>query len=466
MTQMNLLFILTDDQRFDTIHALGNPDIQTPHLDELVANGTTFEQAHIPGGTSGAVCMPSRAMIHTSQQLFNLTDCGETIPEGHPLLGETLKQAGYQTFGIGKWHNGPAAFARSFTNGNQIFFGGMWDHWNVPTYGFDQSGTYAQRHKFTQDPFSSKRVIELPAEQVQLGKHSTDLFTDQAVAFLRDPAIKETPFFMYTSYLAPHDPRTMPEKYQQMYQPDHLSLPPNFSPEHPFEFDVREQRDESLEAYPRTAEAIKQHLADYYAMISHLDDAIGRLVQTLKEEGLYDSTLIIFSGDNGIAIGQHGLMGKQNLYEHSVRVPLILAGPGIPKNQRRQQYAYLLDLFPTICELAAIDVPEALDGRSLVPAIHNNQTIRSTLFGAFTDKIRSYKNERYKLIEYRTVAGKQTQLFDLVVDPFECHNLADQLDYQEVLAELQTGLRSMAEDWGDDQFSQGKVFWNRYKNED
>lgn len=255
MTNKNIVFILTDDQRFDTIHALGNPDIQTPHLDELVASGISFEQAHIPGGTSGAICMPSRAMIHSSQSLFKLENCGETIPKNHPLLGETLKRAGYQTYGIGKWHNGTDSYARSFTGGNQIFFGGMWDHWNVPTYPYDKKGAYDDTHKFTHNPFSSNTVIELSSQQIELGKHSTDLFTEETIRFLTQPAIKEQPFFMYTSFLAPHDPRTMPEKYQQMYQADNLPLPENFLPEHSFEFDIREQRDESLEKYPRQSQA-------------------------------------------------------------------------------------------------------------------------------------------------------------------------------------------------------------------
>ncbi|MBP1041463.1 sulfatase-like hydrolase/transferase [Vagococcus sp. BWB3-3] len=461
MTNKNVLFILTDDQRFDTIHALGNQEIQTPHLDELVASGISFEQAHIPGGTSGAVCMPSRAMIHSSQSLFKLKNCGETIPDNHPLLGETLKNAGYQTCGIGKWHNGTDSYARSFSNGNQIFFGGMWDHWNVPTYRYDKTGAYRDTHKFTQDPFSTNTVIEIPAEQIELGKHSTDLFADETIHFLKHSLNKKQPFFMYTSFLAPHDPRTMPEKYQQMYQRETLSLPDNFLPEHPFEFDVREQRDESLEKYPRQKQAIQQHLADYYAMISHLDDAIGKIIATLKAEKLYEETIIIFCGDNGIAIGQHGLMGKQNLYDHSIRVPLIMAGPGLPKGEKRQQYVYLMDIFPTICELVGLPVPDSLEGQSLMPVIQKQLPVRDGLFSAFTDKIRSYKNDRYKLIDYRTQSGNHTQLFDLQTDPFEMTDLSQQPAYDAILTDLQAALKSTAIAWGDLDFPQGKTYWSR-----
>lgn len=379
MTNKNIVFILTDDQRFDTIHALGNPDIQTPHLDELVASGISFEQAHIPGGTSGAICMPSRAMIHSSQSLFKLEDCGESIPKNHPLLGETLKRAGYQTYRIGKWHNSSDSYAHSFTDGNQIFFGGMWNHWNVPTYSYDKQGAYDDTHKFTHNPFSSNTVIELASQQIELGKHSTDLFTEETIRFLTQPVIKEQPFFMYTSFLAPHDPRTMPEKYQQMYQ----------------------------------------------------------------IEGLFDETIIIFSGDNGIAIGQHGLMGKQNLYEHSVRVPLIMAGSGLPQGEKRQQYVYLMDIFPTICELVGILPPKDLAGKSLRPIIENQESVRESHFGAFTDKIRSYKKDRYKLIEYRTQFGNYTQLFDLKDDPCESHDLSQLPSYRSLVAKLKIALKKL-----------------------
>ncbi|MEG0388461.1 MAG: sulfatase-like hydrolase/transferase, partial [Niameybacter sp.] len=132
MQYKNVLFLIADDQRFDTIRALGNQEIHTPYLDKLVKMGTTFTNAHIPSGTSGAVCMPSRAMIHSGRTLFHIQGEGQNIPNEHSTLGETLKNAGYYSCGIGKWHNGIESYARSFNDGDDIFFGGMWDHWHVP----------------------------------------------------------------------------------------------------------------------------------------------------------------------------------------------------------------------------------------------------------------------------------------------------------------------------------------------
>ena len=114
---------------------------------------------------------------------------------------------------------------------------------------------------------------------------------------------------------------------------------------------------------------MRRHIAEYYAMITHLDAETGRLLDVLEQRGLADDTIIVMAGDNGLAVGQHGLMGKQNLYEHSVRVPLIFAGPGVPRGETRDSYAYLLDIFPTLCDLADVPVPDTVTGRSLVPAL-------------------------------------------------------------------------------------------------
>src|SRR5210317_1243328 len=132
MSKPNVLFFFTDDQRFDTIAALGHPVVKTPNIDKLVNRGTTFTHAHIPCGTSGAVCMPSRAMLNTGRTLYHLQGAGQKIPDDHVLMGEMFQQNGYRTFGTGKWHNSRPSYARSFTDGGEIFFGGMYDHWNVP----------------------------------------------------------------------------------------------------------------------------------------------------------------------------------------------------------------------------------------------------------------------------------------------------------------------------------------------
>jgi arylsulfatase A-like enzyme len=458
----NILFFFTDDQRFDTIASLGNPQVNTPNLDKLVKSGTSFTHAHIPGGTSAAVCMPSRAMLHTGKTLFHLEKDGASIPEEHILLGQTLQKAGYRTFGTGKWHNGVQSFARSFSDGDEIFFGGMDDHWNVPVYHYDPSGKYETTCKVIDQPMKNNIVREKRCNHIQVGKHSSDIFCESAAEWLTKYN-SEDPFFMYISFMAPHDPRSMPEEFLNSYDPDQIELPASFMEEHPFNYGMKDIRDEVLAPYPRTPGEIKKHIAEYYGMISHLDHELGKVIASLKKSGKYENTIIVFAGDNGLALGQHGLMGKQSCYEHSVRVPLIFSGPDIPENQKVHSYAYLLDIFPTLCDLTGIEIPESVDGLSLVPTLSDSGTqTRETLYLAFNDLVRGVKNGRYKMIEYRNDNIKETQLFDLHNDPKELENLYGREGMDEIQTELQATMHQFKEEWDEMKHPLGAKFWSRY----
>ena len=415
----NIVFLFTDDQRYDTINALNNPNIHTPNMDRLVERGTAFTHAHIMGGTSGAVCMPSRAMVMTGRTLFNLEDMGQTIPENHILMPQWLReQGGYHTYGIGKWHNSREAYARGFDDGTHIFFGGMNDHWNVPTYDFDPSGEYTEGQW-----------------NVNPGYHSTEKFADAAAGFISSYD-KKNPFFLYVAFMAPHDPRTMPAKFLKMYDPDKIEIPANFQPMHPFDNGELFVRDELLAEQPRNEREVRNHIADYYAMISHLDEHIGRVLDALEASGQLDNTIIVLAGDNGLAVGRHGLMGKQNLYDHSVRVPLIFAGPGIPQGKSTEEFAYLLDIFPTLCGLTGLGVPETVNGMDLTETIRNDALARQELYLAYTHVQRAVRTRTHKLIEYVVNNKCTTQLFDLSNDPDEIHDLSQNADQQERLTAL------------------------------
>jgi arylsulfatase A-like enzyme len=268
---------------------------------------------------------------------------------------------------------------------------------------------------------------------------------------------------MYISFMAPHDPRTMPKEYLEMYPPDKMELPPNFLPRHPFNFGKILVRDELLAPWPRTAATIRRHIAEYYAMISHLDAQIGRVLSELDRLGLRENTLILLAGDNGLAVGQHGLMGKQNNYEHSIRVPLIMCGPGIPQNEKRDAFVYLLDLYPTLCELIGIEVPTSVEGKSLVPAIKDSgEKIRDSLFFAYEEFQRSVRTDRFKLIEYVVRDKRHTQLFDLDNDRWETQNLAENVDHRETVDELRRKLYSWRDLWDDRDSHWGKIFWSGF----
>ena len=371
--QPNVIILLTDDQRAGTIHALGNDVIQTPHMDELVRRGTSFTRAHIPGGTLGAVCMPSRAMLNSGRTLFHLSGEGQDIPAEHITLGECLRGAGYHTHGVGKWHNGPDSYARSFFQRGGYL---LWAACGIT--GTCRCAiitpTASMSTAFTLRPTSRPRALSVlvRADRINAGVHSTDLFSGDAVRFIQSYN-EEKPFFLYLSFLAPHDPRTMPEEFKHMYKAEDIPLPDNFAamPVVNCGWSAR-GRDETIEAYPRDPMKVRQHIADYYAMISHIDYRIGEVMDAVREKGLLeDCRSVVLMGDNGLAIGQHGLMGKQNIYEHSVGVPLVMAGPGIPQNERREQLCYLLDVYPTLCELCGVEIPASVEGKSLLPVLQN-----------------------------------------------------------------------------------------------
>jgi arylsulfatase A-like enzyme len=455
----NIVFLFTDDQRCGTIGALGNRQIHTPNMDWLVSRGTAFTQACIPGGTSGAVCMPSRAMLNTGRTLFHIQGAGETIAPEHATLGQTLRGAGYHTYGVGKWHNGPEAFNRSFVDGAEIMFGGMADHWNVPAFDYDPTGQYDKRCLYVENPWGSNETKERYCDHIHAGRHSTDIISEAGVRFLREhPA--DRPYFLYLAFLAPHDPRTMPREFREMYDPAAIELPPNFLPGHPFDNGELRVRDEMLAGFPRTEGETRRHLAEYYGMISHLDDRIGRVIDAVRARGELEDTLFVLCGDNGLALGQHGLMGKQSLYEHSVRVPLVLSGPGIPGGRTTDALAYLLDIFPTLCSLTGTPVPDTVEGVDLTDAMQAGRSSREALYLAYTDKHRGVRTRGHKLIEY-VVGGRhtQTQLFDLIADPWETRNLADDPAHAEVLASLRRELVRLRDEWDDCASSWGQTFW-------
>ncbi len=467
----NVLFIVTDDQRWDTIHALGNSEILTPNLDKLAKRGTAFVRSHIAGGTCGAVCMPSRAMILTGRNPFHLEELGGNIPEEHKTVAEVFKNNGYETVGLGKWHNGCPGYARSFTQGAKIFFGGMWDHWNVPTCRYDPTGKYDNVINFVVDFYNDNHPQEQHCDEFDPGKHSSTLLTDAAIELLEKNAAGDKPFFMYLAYLAPHDPRTMPGSFRQMYDSEKITLPPNFQQIIDTNYPLMVHRDEHLASYPRKEDEIREHIAEYYAMITHLDYEIGRLLDALHESGEEENTIVVFTGDNGLAVGQHGWLGKEDIYEHGVRTPLIFAGPGIAENVKNEAYVYLYDVFPTLCEKAGLDIPDSVDGKSFARLLDGNggESFRDELYLIFDEFVRGVKDEEYKLIEYRNGDAdkdKWTFLYNLRKDPWETENLAAKPEYAQKVRLYREKLLRHRDSWQEQEHPRGVNFWKRFNLDD
>lgn len=434
----NFLFLFSDDQTYRALGVLKEIEVKTPHLDRLARRGMLFTHCFNQGGYSGAVCIPSRMMLNTGRTLWQCRDAsGQGVAEGAALWGETLGQAGYETFMAGKWHLPQQSLERSFKRLGPLT-GGF-----LPSTG-PRAPAYlrpAPGNPWTpDDPRWKGHWLEHDGNVV----HSSTLIADSAIDFLRDQAAQETkPFFMYVSFNAPHDPRQAPREWLDLYPPGRLRVPPNFLGQHPFLIETSfEGRDEILAPYPRTPDVIRAHLQEYYAIITHMDAEIGRILAALDASGRAENTVVIFTSDQGLGVGQHGLLGKQNLYEHSIRVPFILAGPGIPKGRRNDALIYMQSLFATTCEMAGVPVPDSVQFPSLVPLITaRRRELHDALYHAFLDRQRAVRTKEWKLI--RTPPSGRVQLFNLRNDPWETRNLADDPRHAKVREALDRRLREL-----------------------
>lgn len=397
----NVLFLLADDQRPDTIAALGNPVIKTPNLDRLVRRGFVFRNAYCQGSTMGAVCNPSRHMLHSGMSLYRYQPRKK---EG--TTGDVFRKAGYVTYHESKRGN--------------------------------TARTYHTAYEYSSYLNDGKE---------RTSGHHGRTAADNAIKFLKETWQRDKPLLMYVGFAGPHDPRVAAKEWMDLYERKEIPLPPNYQPFHPIDNGWMTGRDERLAPWPRTEEVVRRHLHDYYGCISSIDHNIGRIIQTLKELGEYENTIIVFSADHGLAVGSHGLFGKQNLYEHSMGAPLVFAGPGIPQGES-DAFTYLFDIFPTICTLAGVAPPKDIDGKSLQPVIDGKQdAVRDTVFLAYEKGQRAVRRGDWKL--YRFPLVNHTLLFNLQVDPHETNNLAGDEEYAAKVDEMMDLLAQQQELYDD-----------------
>ncbi len=435
----NVLIIYSDDQSYHALGAMGNKEIKTPNLDRLAKEGMLFRQAHVMGGHQGAVCVPSRVMLLTGRYVNRLPGDGSTIPDSLVSVPEVLRAKGYTTFHSGKWHSDRKSHHRMFSDGGDIFFGGMHfekdgGQFHPTVYRFDPTGEY---------PVTRKRISDT---------FSTTLYAEGAIQFFNSEKSKQQPFFCYVAFTSPHDPRTPPPAFQQIYDPAKISLPKNFLPQHPFDNGDMNVRDEKLFPRPLTPSMMKKDIANYYAMISEMDAQVGRILAALEKNGLRESTLVVFAGDNGLAVGQHGLLGKQNLYEHSIRVPMIVSGPGIPKGTVYNGFNYLSDIAPTLYDYMGLSAPSTVEGKSLFPVFADPKTIvRKQIYNVYGNWSRSFKSaDGFKLIVYNVDGVQRAQLFNLKKDPWETNDLAGNPSFASTLNALREALKKEMELTHDD----------------
>ncbi len=446
----NILFIFADDQTYEGVNALGNPEVITPNLDKLAHSGVTFTHSYNMGGWNGAICVASRAMLNTGRFVWraNASEKNYTeMKEKGQFWSLLMKNAGYDTYMTGKWHVKQSA--------NSIF-----DTVRHVRPGMPKSVPEAYNR-----PLSPQDTTWLPWHTKyggfwQGGKHWSEVVGDNAIDYLNMAKESENPFFMYLAFNAPHDPRQSPKKYVDMYPLEKVAVPENYLELYPYKDDIGcgpGLRDEKLAPFPRTEYSIKVHRQEYYAIITHMDEQIGRIITHLKETGQDKNTYILFSADHGLSVGHHGLVGKQNMYDHSMRVPLIVVGPDIPENEKRDMQVYLQDIMATSLDLAGVEKPEYVEFNSLMPMIKDkaNSSAYEEIYGAYMGIQRMVRTEKFKMIVYPK--AKKIRIFDLVNDPQEMNDLADNAEYAEVKKELVAKLKKQQQIM-DDPLDLGEFF--------
>jgi arylsulfatase A-like enzyme len=271
--------------------------------------------------------------------------------------------------------------------------------------------------------------------------------------FIDDASNSDDPFFMYLAFNAPHDPRQSPKSFLDQYPIENISLPENWLPEYPNKEAIgnpKTLRDEALAPFPRTPYAIKTHIREYYAIITHLDQQIGEILAALKKSGKDKNTYIFFTGDHGLSVGRHGLLGKQNMFDHSIRVPLLMVGPDIPKKYKIDQEVYLQDIMATSLELANVKPTNTIEFNSLLSTAKGTsqeKIYKNGIYGAYIDYQRMIRKDGFKLIVYPKI--KKTVLFDLKNDPLEINDLSTNVSYLKKKTDLFTGLLSLQKKFGD-----------------
>lgn len=424
----NVIFLLTDDQRWDTMGCMGNSIIRTPNMDRLAEKGVLFESNFV----TTSICAASRASIFAGQYTrrhriidFKTGFSPSALKRTYPLL---MRRVGYRIGFIGKWGVGNNLPEKEF------------DYFK----GFPGQGRYFHKE-------NGKQV------------HLTSIMGRQAIEFLNGCS-ENQPFCLSISFKAPHvqdnDPRQFlyDPAYEDLYKNVTIPVPKTA---HPRYFEALPEYIRNSEARRRweirfsTPEKFQESVKGYYRLIYGIDVVLGRIMAALKELKFEDNTIIILTGDNGFYLGEHGLAGKWFMHEESIRTPLIVYDHRLPvslRGKRRQEIVLNIDLAPTILDLVGLDIPAPMQGRTLRGLIYGkeepwrNNFFYEHLFEHPTiPRSEGIRNERWKYVRYIDQHPAHEELYDLENDPHEEHNIAMIKGNTEVLNSLRKRWRELRE---------------------
>jgi arylsulfatase A-like enzyme len=412
--KLNILFIYTDQMHRYALGCMGTPDIQTPNLDRLAENGVLFTDAY----SNCPICTPFRINLFTGLYTNQTNTFGneERLPNGENLI-TTLNNGGYHTSYVGKWHiggsgNGPIP---------QELRGGFTDFIGYQCYNgfFDDVCFYDEDNN-----------------EHHFDRHRTDVTTDLAIERMR--GYTDMPFAMFIAYQAPHYPVQPPEEYYMKYADINIKRRPNcqeidpytrtWSPRSPWP-------PEDCLDYQRYGNNLDEYLRLYYAMVTHVDAEVGRLLQELDCLGMAENTVIIFTSDHGDMQGSHGLKNKSLPYEESAGIPLIVRVPGGAIGKNTNALVSGVDYYPTILDLAGLPKVSELPGTSFAPLLRGDEQLLS---GPVFSEMQEWKMVRERDIKLvvKTEELKPDLLFDLGDDPYEMNNLVNNTKYADITKEL------------------------------
>ena len=429
----NVILVLIDDQRYDAMSCMGHPFLKTPNLDRLAAGGAHFKNAFV----TTSLCSPSRATILTGQyaHVHGIIDNQTRLRPGTPTFPQELQKAGYKTGFVGKWHMGGSN--------------------DAARPGFDRWVSFRGQGVYNNPRFN------VDGERVKRTGYVTDLITDYALEFLKEA--QNGPFFLYMSHKAVHAGFVPAERHKSLYADVELEFPASMADtEENYRGKpawVRNQRN----SFHGVDNIYQQHIPletvarDYCRTLVAVDDSIGRLIDALEDLGLLESTLIIYMGDNGFMLGEHGLIDKRAMYEESIRIPFLVHCPEIvPAGQSIEKMVLNIDVAPTVLDAAGADVPPTVQGRSFLPLARRESTDWRTSWlyeyfweSAFpqTPTVFGVRTDRHKYMKYHGV-WDTNELYDLENDPLEMTNLMGQDEHRKVGTEMRKELSRLLGEFG------------------
>lgn len=467
----NIVYILCDDHRWDYMSNMGHPFLETPHMDAMAKNGIQFTHAFV----SNSLCSPSRASILTGLYPHN-HGVGDNYNPVDPTLRffpEILQDRGYETAFFGKWHMGDE---------------------DDPQRGFDHWVAFRGQGTYYPDGHGTTRVVPQTAydgfningeKRVEQKGYITDELTDYALEWLDERSQSDKPFFAYISHKAVHSDFVGRDGERGKYRDAKWTPPVTFADtpanrkgKPRWLIDQRNSRHGADFGYNLNDFDVEAYSKRYCEALTAVDDNVGRLMDYLKKKGIYEDTIVIYTGDNGFQFGEHGLIDKRVAYEDSIRVPMLIQYPRkIPAGSRVDRLISNIDLAPTLVEVAG-GTMEGIDGQSfwklaLGQDVGQDVDWRSSLLYEYywewnypqTPTIFALRGERYKFIRYHGIWDTD-ELYDLKEDPHEQHNLVRSPEHQEIVLQLKQEMFARLKDSGGLSMplkpDRGRQFYNRH----